>query len=182
MNTGCGQADSGVGPFYCPADRQVYIDLSFYDVLADQLGAKGEFAQPYVLAHEYGHHMQNLLGTEAQVPARASRAARTTPTAVGAAGAAGRLLRRRLGQARHRAARTRPARSDVHPSITEQDISEAVDTAEAIGDDAIQKRSGGRSTRTSSPTARPNSGSGGSGRATTRATRSACDTFGTDQL
>ena len=67
VNTGCGQADTGVGPFYCPADDQVYIDLTFYKELANRFGAEGEFAQPYVLAHEYGHHVQNLLGTEAQM-------------------------------------------------------------------------------------------------------------------
>ena len=67
VNTGCGSADSGVGPFYCPLDSQVYIDLTFYDELATRFGADGQFAQPYVLAHEYGHHLQNLLGTSEQV-------------------------------------------------------------------------------------------------------------------
>ncbi|HEX5741832.1 MAG TPA: neutral zinc metallopeptidase, partial [Pilimelia sp.] len=67
VQTGCGAADAGVGPFYCPADRRVYIDLTFYRVLAEQLGAPGEFAQPYVIAHEYGHHVQTVVGTEAQV-------------------------------------------------------------------------------------------------------------------
>jgi predicted metalloprotease len=63
VDTGCGLADSGVGPFYCPADRQAYIDLSFYRVLRDKLDAGGDFAQAYVLAHEIGHHVQNQLGT-----------------------------------------------------------------------------------------------------------------------
>src|SRR6185436_17051221 len=67
VNTGCGTADSGVGPFYCPTDDLVYIDVSFWNELANRFGAKGQFAQPYVLAHEYGHHAQDLLGTEAQM-------------------------------------------------------------------------------------------------------------------
>src|SRR5439155_16824088 len=67
VDTGCGQADSGVGPFYCPVDRHVYIDLTFYNELATRFGASGQFAQPYVLAHEYGHHVQNLVGTMDQV-------------------------------------------------------------------------------------------------------------------
>jgi len=66
-NTGCGPADSGMGPFYCPPDTKVYIDLTFYKELTDRFGAKGEFAQPYVLAHEYGHHVQDLVGTEAKM-------------------------------------------------------------------------------------------------------------------
>ena len=67
VRTACGNADSGVGPFYCPADDLVYIDLTFYKLLAEQLGAPGEFAQPYVLAHEYGHHIQDIAGTEAEM-------------------------------------------------------------------------------------------------------------------
>ena len=64
VNSGCGQAESAMGPFYCPADEKVYIDLGFYQELRDRFGAPGDFAQAYVLAHELGHHVQKLLGTE----------------------------------------------------------------------------------------------------------------------
>src|SRR4029077_19343750 len=63
VSTGCGPADSGVGPFYCPSDDTVYLDTSFWAELATRFGATGSFAQPYVLAHEYGHHIQDLDGT-----------------------------------------------------------------------------------------------------------------------
>ena len=64
---GCGNAPSSVGPFYCPADQKAYIDLSFFRQLRDQFGAPGDFARVYVLAHELGHHVQNLLGTSRDV-------------------------------------------------------------------------------------------------------------------
>ena len=69
VSTGCGQADSSIGPFYCPTDRTIYLDTTFFeDVLQGQLGGQGgDFVEPYVLAHEYGHHIQNLLGTMGRV-------------------------------------------------------------------------------------------------------------------
>jgi predicted metalloprotease len=142
VSTGCGQADSGVGPFYCPADRQVYIDLSFYQVLAEQLGASGEFAQPYVLAHEYGHHVQTLLGTEAQVRRQQER----DP---GAANELSVMMELQAdcyagAWAKNATGTADEAGQKIFTSITEQDIREGLDTAAAIGDDTIQERSGGQ--------------------------------------
>ncbi|MEV1145307.1 neutral zinc metallopeptidase [Micromonospora sp. NPDC049799] len=138
VNTACGQADSGVGPFYCPADSLVYIDLTFYRVLADQLGAEGEFAQPYVLAHEYGHHVQNLLGTNEQVRRQQQRdpdnandlSVRLELQADCYAGA----------WAKNATGTADEGGQKIFTSITEQDIQQGVDTAEKIGDDAISER------------------------------------------
>lgn len=142
VSTGCGTADSGVGPFYCPADDHVYIDLTFYEQLASQLGASGEFAQPYVLAHEYGHHVQDLLGTEAQMRRQQQR----DP------GSANELSVRLELQAdcyagawaKNATGTTDASGQKIFTSITQQDIQEGLDTAAAIGDDTIQKKSGGR--------------------------------------
>jgi predicted metalloprotease len=141
VRTGCGAADSGTGPFYCPSDDRVYIDLTFYRLLADQLGAPGEFAQPYVLAHEYGHHVQDLLGTEAQMrrdqerdPSQANKLSVKLElqadcyAGVWAKGATG--TQDSSGQ-------------KIFKSITNEDIQQGLDTASKIGDDTLQQRSGG---------------------------------------
>jgi predicted metalloprotease len=139
VNTGCGQADSGVGPFYCPADSQVYIDLTFYNELSSRFGATGEFAAPYVLSHEYGHHVQNLLGTNAQ----AQQGSQT-----GANSASVRLELQAdcyAGTWANHATETKDPQGDaLFKSITEQDVAEAVQAAESIGDDTIQKKAGGK--------------------------------------
>lgn len=138
VTTACGNADSGVGPFYCPGDKQVYIDLSFYRVLGEQLGAEGEFAQPYVLAHEYGHHVQTLLGTEAQMRRQQQRDpdnanALSVKMELQADCYAGAWAKNATGTAD-------ASGQKIFTSITEQDIREAIDTAEKIGDDAISER------------------------------------------
>ena len=96
--TACGTGQSAMGPFYCPQDRKVYIDLGFYQTLRNQLGSPGDFAQAYVIAHEVGHHVQNLLGTTAKVDALRARESRAQAQChFSAGGTAGRLLRRRVG-------------------------------------------------------------------------------------
>lgn len=138
VNTGCGSASSQVGPFYCPADRGVYLDLGFFDVLRTRLGAQGgDFAEAYVLAHEYGHHIQNLTG----------HMERVSRSDTGESSDAVRLELQAdcyAGVWAHHATTT--SASGGEPLITEisrEDIAEAVDAAETVGDDYIQERMGG---------------------------------------
>ena len=134
VQSACGTAQSAVGPFYCPADQQVYIDLSFYQDLRNQLGAPGDFAQAYVIAHEVGHHIQNLIGVSEQVRAAQSRVSQTEANALS--------VRQELqadcfaGVWAHNA--------DQQRDILEPgDIDEALNAASQIGDDRLQKRSQG---------------------------------------
>ena len=99
VQSACGMAQSAMGPFYCPGDNKVYIDLSFYQDMKNKLGAPGDFAQAYVIAHEVGHHIQNLLGIADKVQQARTQASEAEANVLSVAhGAAGRLLRRRLGE------------------------------------------------------------------------------------
>jgi predicted metalloprotease len=136
--TGCGTADSGAGPFYCPADKRVYIDLSFYNDLKTQFGATGgPFVNAYVLAHEYGHHVQDLLGIEAKVRTRSGPKSDSVRLELQADCFAG-------VWAKHA---TEPDANGQRliDSISQQDFNNALDAASRIGDDYIQRNlEGGR--------------------------------------
>jgi predicted metalloprotease len=130
VRTGCGQASSQVGPFYCPPDQQIYLDTTFFaDVLEQQLGGQGgDFVEPYVLGHEYGHHIQNLLGTMGQV--------RTQQ------GADSDAVRLELQADCYAGMWTKHAEDSDLLTLDQADIAEALDSAKAVGDDRIQQKSG----------------------------------------
>jgi predicted metalloprotease len=134
VESACGLADSAVGPFYCPADHKVYVDLQFFQELQEKFGAPGDFAQAYVIAHEVGHHVQNLLGTSDWVHNQRSRLSKTEYNQLS--------VRLELqadffaGVWAHHAQRMRNI-------LEEGDIEEAMRAAEAIGDDRLQRQSQG---------------------------------------
>jgi uncharacterized protein len=132
VSTGCGSASSAVGPFYCPADQRVYLDLGFYRDMASQLGAQGDFAWAYVIAHEVGHHAQQQLGTSSEVR---------------------RLSSQSPGEANALSVRLE-LQADCYAGVwahsvynagdlEEGDVAEAVTASAAVGDDRLQSRRGG---------------------------------------
>jgi predicted metalloprotease len=132
--TGCGTGQSAMGPFYCPADQKVYLDLAFWNELETRFGAKGEFARAYVISHEIGHHIQTLTG--------ASQEARR----LGARGAESGSVRLELQADCYAGvwARHAPEASGGGIQISRADIEDGLGAASAVGDDAIQEQSQGR--------------------------------------
>lgn len=171
--TACGVGQAAMGPFYCPADQKVYIDLDFYDTLKSQLGAPGDFAQAYVIAHEVGHHVQNLLGTSEQVQRLRGRVSEREANAMSV----------RLELQADCYAGVWAHHADQGKQILESgDVEEALNAASRIGDDALQKGAGGP--------VRPDSFTHGSSEQRVRWFKrglesgdvAACDTFKTAQL
>jgi predicted metalloprotease len=132
--TACGTGQSAMGPFYCPGDQKVYIDLAFYQTLRDKLGAPGDFAQAYVIAHEVGHHVQNLLGITEKLDAQRGRIPEARMNALS--------VRLELqadclaGVWAHHAHRSRQV-------LEQGDVEEALNAAAQIGDDKLQRQSSG---------------------------------------
>ena len=133
--TACGAGEAAMGPFYCPGDQKVYIDLGFYQTLKDRLGAPGDFAQAYVIAHEVGHHVQNLLGISGKMDQMRGKVSQTEFNALS--------VRLELqadcfaGVWAHNAQKSRQI-------LENGDVEEAMNAAAKIGDDALQKGGSGR--------------------------------------
>lgn len=133
--SGCGFASAATGPFYCPMDNSVYIDLTFYDQLSNQFGASGDFAMAYVVAHEVGHHVQNLLGTSDKVHQARQQMSEEEGN---------RLSVALELQADFYAGVWANHAQEMEDILDPGDIEEALNAANAIGDDRLQKQSQGR--------------------------------------
>jgi predicted metalloprotease len=137
--SGCGQAQSGMGPFYCPTDQTIYFDPSFFhDILQGQLnGPSGAFVEPYVIGHEFGHHIQNLLGTMSKVKTQQGPNSDSVRLELQADCYAGMWTRS--------ATKTEDSQGNVLiQDLSDQDISDAIAAAKSVGDDTIQKETTGK--------------------------------------
>ncbi|MCY0386530.1 zinc metallopeptidase [Robbsia sp. Bb-Pol-6] len=134
--TACGTGQTAMGPFYCPADQRVYIDLSFYQQMRDQFGVGGDFAQAYVVAHEVGHHVQKLLGISDQVDRARARMSTVQANALS--------VRVELQADCFAGVWAAVAQRDNRQLIEPGEIQQGLQTAAAIGDDRLQQESGGR--------------------------------------
>jgi predicted metalloprotease len=132
--TACGQGQAAMGPFYCPGDQKVYIDLSFYETMRTRLGAPGDFAQAYVIAHEVGHHVQNLMGITARVDGMRGRVSQAQQNALS--------VRLEL-QADCFAGVWANHAQQARQILEQGDVEEALNAATQIGDDTLQRRSQG---------------------------------------
>lgn len=135
IQSACGLSSAATGPFYCPGDRRVYLDLSFFEDLSRKLGAPGDFAQAYVLAHEVGHHLQNISGTLDSAPFRGNANERSVRVELQADCYAG-----VWGNEAAKPGRNAAGRVELDPG----DMEEGLNAASAIGDDRLQKMSQGR--------------------------------------
>jgi uncharacterized protein len=134
--TGCGQGDAAMGPFYCPADGHVYLDMSFFDTMSSRLGAPGQFAQAYVIAHEVGHHVQNLLGISDKVDAARQRGTEAQANAMS--------VRLELQADCFAGIWAKRSQAEQGWRLEQGDIETALNAASQIGDDTLQRKSRGQ--------------------------------------
>lgn len=133
--TGCGTGQAAMGPFYCPADEKVYIDLDFFNTLQTQLGAQGDFASAYVIGHEVGHHVQKVLGTSEQVHAKQQQLSERDANALS--------VKLELQADCYAGVWAKVSNNDMQ-WMDQGDLEEAINAAAAVGDDTLQKASTGR--------------------------------------